>query len=345
MRVLWLSPWLRSLSRVHVEALADQGCEVLLVTSDRHPESDALRPYEVVTDPSAKRLESWPGFGQALRRARRFRPDVVVTELVFDPRWLLFCQLAPMVHLIHDDAPHDASEVRSRQRQALYDLSSRRAKCIVVFSEYVASRLREQAPRPLSVVPLTSDLDPSRAPALVDAAGRRDFVMVGRISEYKNLPVVLDAWQQHRGGTQWRGDRLVILGDGPRPGVLPEDVEWTPGRFRYDDVLPRIAAAKGSVVHYRTASQSGAQLMAMQLGVTPLISDVGGLPEFQPPSEPASGVDDPAALAHVLDGLADPAAAAARGAAARAHYAGHYSAAVAAAELRNVFAQVTEGRA
>ena len=47
-RVLWLSPWMRPLARVQAEALRQRGVDVLLVTSDRHPESDAARDYELV---------------------------------------------------------------------------------------------------------------------------------------------------------------------------------------------------------------------------------------------------------------------------------------------------------
>jgi len=336
-KVLWLSPWLRSLSRVHCEALRSSGCEVLLITSDRHPESGARRPYETVIDPRAKQASSWPEFAGALAQARRFAPDVVVAELVFDPRWLLFMRLAPMVHLIHDDAPHDANEERPWSRRAFYNLTSRRSKRLVVFSNYVAERLRPGASRPISIVPLTSDLDPSRTPPFVAASARRDFVMVGRISDYKNLPVVLAAWDRHRHGAHWRRDRLVIIGDGAPPQTLPDSVLWTPGSFRYDTVAPQIAAAKGSIVHYRAASQSGAQVMAMQLGVTPLISTQGALPEFQPPAEPAIAVDDVAGLAQLLDELADPIAAARRGARAREHYQRHFSADGAASALIEVF--------
>ena len=47
MRVLWLSPWLRPLARANVEGLRALGVEVMLITAPLHPESDALREYEV----------------------------------------------------------------------------------------------------------------------------------------------------------------------------------------------------------------------------------------------------------------------------------------------------------
>ena len=46
MRILWLSPWLRPPARVAAENLQRLGAEVMLVTSDLHPESDQPRPPE-----------------------------------------------------------------------------------------------------------------------------------------------------------------------------------------------------------------------------------------------------------------------------------------------------------
>ena len=81
-----------------------------------------------------------------------------------------------------------------------------------------------------------------------------------------------------------------------------------------------MAAAKGSVAHYRGASQSGVQMLSMHLGVMPIVSSVGGLPEYQPPVFPPVGVDDVAHLAAAFDELSDPLTATLRGAAAARHY-------------------------
>jgi hypothetical protein len=102
---------------------------------------------------------------------------------------------------------------------------------------------------------------------------------------------------------------------------LPAYVRWRPGSYRYADVVTTLAAAKGSVVHYRAASQSGVQLLSMQLGVMPVVSQVGGLPEYQPSVLPPVGVDDVAGLTAAFDELSDPLTATLRGAAAARHYA------------------------
>ncbi|GAB3911585.1 hypothetical protein GCM10029964_117860 [Kibdelosporangium lantanae] len=255
---------------MYVEALHDLGHECRLVTSDQHYEKTAALPYETVLDPRPKDPRTWGPLLTTVSAARRWRPDVVVVELVWDPRWTLFTRLAPTVHLVHDDAPHDATEVRPAWQRHMFARFSRRASRVVAFSEHVAKRL----PYPASVVPLTSDVLSRDVPPA--APEKRDFVLYGRMSPYKNVPVALAAWERHVRSGSYQGDRLLLLGDGPLDVDLPEQCEWRRERYTYARVLPLISHAKGSIVHYRHATQSGVQLLSMQLGVTPIVSDSGG---------------------------------------------------------------------
>ncbi|SDI99841.1 Glycosyltransferase involved in cell wall bisynthesis [Frankineae bacterium MT45] len=342
MRVLWISPWLRSLARVQVDALARTGIETLLITTQRHPESDGVRGGEVIVDQSLKHPASWLDFLTAYRRARRFAPDIVVVELVRDPRWLPFTRLAPYVTLVHDDAPHDATEVPPKRVRQLRSRLDAHAARVVVFSDFVAEQLKKTRGIEAYPIPLTSDLADDQVPPFVDADGRRNFVMVGRIGPYKNVDVVLEAWRRHREGATWRGDELVIIGDGAPPPATAtaESVQLRTGAFRYREVVEELAAAKGALVHYRSASQSGAQVLAMQLGVVPIVSTVGALPAYQPSGEGALGIDDIPALAAAFDALADPQQAARRGAAASQHYQHHYRADESARALRSLFDEI-----
>jgi glycosyltransferase involved in cell wall biosynthesis len=330
---------MRPLARVQAEELRRRNVEVLLVTSDQHPESDAARDYEIVLDPRFRTASTWPATYAAWRRIRAWRPDVVVSELVRDPRWIALAGTAPRVQLVHDDREHDPLERRSGYEHAVFDRWGARATATVVFSAYVAASVRRRsdvAGMPLYTVPLTSDLDPACVPPLTPAAGRRDFVLIGRLNPYKNIDVVLDAWQAHCTGESWRGDDLVLLGAGDHTGALPKHVVRRPGPYRYRDVVPTIVAAKGSVAHYRRASQSGVQVLSMQLGVTPIVSPVGALPEVQPPGCAPIGVDDVDALAAEFDRLADPVTAAKQGAAAAQFYAERYTPHHAGGRLLNV---------
>ncbi|SNT30925.1 glycosyltransferase family 4 protein [Rhodococcoides kyotonense] len=342
MKVLWLSPWMRPLARIHVEALRERGDDVMLVTTDQHPESDAARPYEVVLDARFKQPRSWLPFAKALRGAREFAPDVVVTELVRDPRWIAFGALAPRVQLIHDDRPHDASEHRPTWERTVFDRWGRSSSATVTFSEYVADAVRRgQVPgtsTPVRAIPLTSDLEDARVSAVVPADARRDFVLLGRINSYKNIDVVLEAWRRHVAGPGWRGDDLVVIGKGSIDEPLPPNTVHRNEPFRYDDELGAISRAKASLAHYRRASQSGVQVLSMQLGVATIVSDRGALPEFQTPGEPALGVDDVDSLIAEFDRLANPDTAFRSGVAARRHYDSMFSSNVVGARLHALLA-------
>lgn len=337
MRILWLSPWLRPLARIYGEQLRTAGDDVLLITSGQHPQPMEPVDWEIVADPRPKTARTWPEFARIYRQARRFEPDVVITEMVRDPRWLALGALAPRVHFVHDDQPHGDDELRPRWERTLFDNWGRSAARTVCFSEYVAQRIRPgRRPGSVAVVPLSSDLPDDVVDTPAPATDRRDFVLVGRLNEYKNLPVVFDAWQRHVDGPGFRGDRLRLFGSAASAPQLPDSSWWNGGSYDYGAVLAPLRTAKGSIAHYRLATQSGVQVLSMQLGVVPIVSTHGALPEFQPAAPDPVGPDDAAGLAAVFDLLADPEYAGELGGAAATHYRRRYSVDVAAAALRSV---------
>ncbi|MCD9198972.1 glycosyltransferase family 4 protein [Aeromicrobium wangtongii] len=341
MRVLWLSPWLRPLARVHADALRSAGHEVRIVTSDQHPESGPARPDEWVLDPRPKQPSTYRPFLRVRSEVAAFGAEVVVTELVRDPRWLTLGRGLPRIDVVHDDRPHDAAEQRPRWERAVFDRWQSRSDLTIFFSRFVADAVGRE---PRVVVPLSSDVADAAVPPFVEADGRRDFVLSGRLNDYKNIPVALAAWRLHRSGPHHRGDRLVLIGDGDVPHDLPEGVRWQRGPFRYADELTTLARAKGSLVHYRRATQSGVQMLAMQLGVMPVVSPEGALPELQPSGGPVVGVDDPRGLADALDTLADPHEAVRAGRVARRAYLDRHAQSRVAAALSDAVAQAAAGR-
>jgi glycosyltransferase involved in cell wall biosynthesis len=352
LRVLWLSPWMRPLARVQAEALRARGADVLLVTSDQHPESGPARDYELVLDPRFRTAATWSPTFAAWRRIREYRPHVVIAELVRDPRWIALAGRTPRIQLIHDDRAHDAAEQRKAHEHAVFDRWGARSAATVTYSHYVAAALgakvarRDTAGTVVYTLPLTSDLDADLVPPRVGPERRRDFVMVGRLNPYKNIEVVLDAWQRHVRGGGWRGDDLVLIGAGAiQASALPPHTRWRSGAYRYRDVVETLSAAKGSVAHYRRASQSGVQVLSMQLGVMPIVSTAGGLPEYQPTGLPPVAEDDVAGLTAAFDELADPYAAARLGAEASCHYAQRCSVERVADGLLDVLARTARRRA
>ena len=322
LRVVWLSPLMRPLARVQAEALRARGMDVLLVTTDRHPESDTRRDYEMVLDLSFRTASTWLA---AWRRIREHRPDVVIAERVRDPRWIALAGRTPRIQVVHDERRDEGSRRRRAYARAMFDRWGSRSAATVTYSNYAAIAVairRDVAGTPVNVLPLCSDLDPALVPPFVGPDERHDFVVAGQLGSQKNIDVVLEAWQRHVDGGSWRGDELLLIGNGPLViRTLPAYVRWRPGNYRYADVVSTMAAAKGSVAHYRGASQSGVQMLSMHLGVMPIVSPVGGLPEYQPPVFPPIAVDDVAGLTAAFDELSDPLTATLRGAAAARHYA------------------------
>jgi glycosyltransferase involved in cell wall biosynthesis len=341
LRVVWLSPLMRPLARVQAEALRARGMDVLLVTTDRHPESDTRRDYEMVLDLSFRTASTWLA---AWRRIREHRPDVVIAERVRDPRWIALAGRTPRIQVVHDERRYEGSRRRRAYARAMFDRWGSRSAATVTYSNYAAIAVairRDVAGTPVNVLPLCSDLDPALVPSFVGPDERRDFVVAGQLGSQKNIDVVLEAWQRHVDGGSWRGDELLLIGNGPLViRTLPAYVRWRPGNYRYADVVSTMAAAKGSVAHYRGASQSGVQMLSMHLGVMPIVSPVGGLPEYQPPVFPPIAVDNVAGLTAAFDELSDPLTATLRGAAAARHYADWFAVDHAVDGLWNVLTAV-----
>ena len=215
---------------MQAEALRRRGVDVLLVTSDQHPESDAARDYELVLDPRLRRAATWPATLAAWRRVREYRPDVVIAELVADPRWIALAGSAPRVQLVHDDRPHDPGEQWwPAYTRAVFERWGASSAATVTYSDYVAAGSPPGAtwPAPACMfcrfpatshpAPGSSARRPRRPPRLRDDRPA---------PPYKNVDVVLEAWQRHVAGDGWRGDDLVLIGDGP---VAPAPYRSTPG--------------------------------------------------------------------------------------------------------------------
>jgi len=145
---------MRPLTRVYLDALHSDGYECLLVTSDQHYEPVGALGYERVLDPRPKDLRTLRPLLHTVAEACAFRPDDIVVELVWDPQWLALTQLAPTVHLVHDDQPHDATEARPAWQRVLFRHFCVRAARVVCFSEHVAARLADRFGRRVDVVPL-----------------------------------------------------------------------------------------------------------------------------------------------------------------------------------------------
>jgi glycosyltransferase involved in cell wall biosynthesis len=332
-RILLVAPWFRTLAGAWAEPMRAAGHEVLVVTSPRHFEQRSAGEPEIVLAQSPRSVAGIKEFRQLARTIREFRPDVVLADELRDPRLLALAPRTPLVVVVHDAQPHDAAHRRPWRHDAVVRIEHRHAERFAVFSESVRAALGTRTMSPIDVVALPSEMRDDEVGPFVESAGRRDFALVGRLGPYKNIPVVFDAWRRHTESPAYRGDRLLVVGDG-EPGVpLPPHAERTHRRFAFADIAGSLAAAKGSLALYRAGSQSGVQRLSQQVGVSCVVSDVGGLAEALPPGEPAFAPDDRAGVAARLDALADPVFAAERGRIGQEYYRDHQSAARSAEQL------------
>jgi len=320
MRVLWLAPRFRSLANIYGRGLTTEGHEVHIITTRKHPEPAPSLVEEIVC-PKRPYDPRWAvSFAEAEWLYRRFQPDVVIADEVTDPAFALLVQrMRPEWLVIHDALPHDQTYELHGLRKAIQAVGWRRPSHILTFSEHVAREVKSAEGSRHSAevhqVKLLSDVLDEDVPRFRTRNERRDFVLMGRVAPYKNVDHVLRSWEAHVNSSHYRGDRLIVWG--AAPGHLPDStvvnargnstVEWRQEVYRYSDIRDgRFSGFKGSLCVYSEASQSGVQILSAQLGVVPIVSNVGGLPEYQSPTLPVLDPADREGLVAVLNRVADP---------------------------------------
>lgn len=345
MRILFLAPWFRTLAWSWARELSQSGRTTMVVTTNNHFESGPARDGEFVLANSPRSVAGARELLELRRAVARFAPDVLVTEGFRDPRLLAVIGDKPLLWMIHDADPHDPTHIVPFQRRVFERAMLPRVTAILAFSQAVATTLRPRYPRmPIHVLPLPSEMPDDLVPPLVEADRRRDFYAIGRIKPYKNLAAVAQAWKQHVASAAYRGDTLRIIGAGELDSPLPPEATWHNEEFAFADLAPQLAAGKGSLSFYLTGSQSGVQILSMQVGCPTIVSAVGGLAEYQPADLPALHPGDVPGLVSHLSRLSDPQYATLLGAASAAEYRDRFAAPVSAARLADVLDLVVRSR-
>jgi glycosyltransferase involved in cell wall biosynthesis len=241
-------------------------------------------------------------YAQAVRAARRTRPDVVFAHFLFPAggAGLAAARAAgvPLVVMAHgqDVANCDRAILRLLTRPVV-----RGAAAVIANSRWLARRLNEHFPglEP-EVIDLGVDMEEfslNQAPIPGFDGEHPRFLCVGALSRRKNVVGLADAFAAYGRGS------LTYVGDGPlrgalqgRPGVR------LAGRVPHDAV-PGWVAAADVVCQPSLAEPFGlAALEAMAMERTVIATTVGGPPEFVTP-EAGVLVDpaDPAALVAALE--------------------------------------------
>lgn len=295
-RVLLACEWFVKYTAGLARGLADNGCDVVLLTRDHDlefgGEPGAMRAFVAamldgrgrhveiggrVRDPSKLREML------ALRRQLgRWSPDFVHVQdsLTHDLRlavaggypWRRYAVT------VHDPAPHPGDPQPTTRIRVVRKHLRRRADLIFTHSQVLADELRAlgDVRHAVEIVPHGIAL-----PAPAPLPERPSLLFFGRISHYKGLDTLLDAmpavWERAPETT------LVVAGSGefePNPVLADPRVTLRHEHVAEEAVPGLFEAATCVVLPYRQASQSGIGSEAKQYGRAMIVTDVGGLPDL-----------------------------------------------------------------
>lgn len=240
----------------------------------------------------------------AVRRARRVRPDVVFAHFLVPAgvAGLLAARAArvPLVVMAHgqDVANLDRRGLPAATRPVVHG-----AAAVIANSRWLADRLEARFPGlACEVVDLGVDMTEfapgaTAAAAWPPAGGHPRFLCVGSLIERKNVVGLADAFAALGRGS------LVFVGDGP----LRERLEGRPGvtvvgRVPHDEVPSWIAACDVLCQPSLMEPFGLAALEAMAMERTVVATTAGGPPEFVTPD--AGVLVDPQHPAALVDALA-----------------------------------------
>ena len=213
----------------------------------------------------------------AAELVRERRPSCVVIQnyvipSLEEPLWRAARATgARIVFVVHDHRPHSVvSGSRVGLRRAL-----RHADVVVAHSKHVGAAVERIARRRVERVP-----HPMQVGMLGQSGGRAVFtpgdlllgVHFGTLQRrYKGSDVVANL-----AGTV-AGWQLGAVGTGAP--LARTGLETRSGWISSADLVATVAAADAAILPYRSATQSGAIVLAQALGVVPVASAVGGVPE------------------------------------------------------------------
>lgn len=226
---------------------------------------------------------------------RAWRPDVLVYPLFYtlNPFLQMHLHGIPSVVAVHDPQPHPG--LRDRVYHFIENISIRQATRCYVLSEVFRADLQRRGVRPEQIdhVP-HADLSYYRrfSPQTVSSLPKKNvglptLLFFGRITAYKGLEVLLQAYRQVSQRRAGRGDppvALLIAGDGDlRPyrlflAGLP-GVEIANRWIDETEIYTFFERADILVAPYTSASQSGVVAIAAGFGLPVIATRTGGLPE------------------------------------------------------------------
>jgi glycosyltransferase involved in cell wall biosynthesis len=220
----------------------------------------------------------------AIRTARRFRPDVVYAHFLA-PAGLVaaLSSRAPLVVTAHGQDVRNVGSIRGARAATRYVV--KRAAAIIAVSGWLRDQLEVAVPEAAGkteVVDCGVDLE-RFAPRAADAARREvdwpasgtSFLCLGGLTERKNVLRLARAFERRGEGT------LAFVGDGPLRGALEGRRGMRViGRVAHHEVPAWIAACDVLCQPSLVEPFGLATLEAMAAGRSVVATKVGGPPEF-----------------------------------------------------------------
>jgi len=223
----------------------------------------------------------------AVRAARRFRPDVVYAHFLV-PAGLAgaLASRAPLVVTAHGQDVRNVGAIPGAGAATRYVV--RRASAVVAVSDWLRRGLETAVPEAAGkteVMDCGVDLErfaPRDAAAAREAvgwpSGGTGFLCLGALTERKNVLRLVRAFERRGEGS------LVLVGDGPLRGALEgrEGIRLV-GRVPHDDVPSWISACDVLCQPSLVEPFGLATLEAMASARSVVATTVGGPPEFVTP--------------------------------------------------------------
>ncbi len=284
MRIAIVWPWFRTLGHLYGRELEKLGHEVLLVTSQRHFAGGEYGQVDEVIATQVGFVKSIKSIRSARSKLKAFNPDVIIVEDVYShPIWWAARLFGvPLIGSIHDPMPHDENHTRKGLRKLVSSIQNFGMDATIYYSESALREAKEfgiRKNKPAYVWPLISEMPDNLVTETQQV--RRGFAMIGRWSHYKGFDIGLQAWQALPDETR-KAHPLEVwqrIGSSTPPFADPSLV-WHSDGFEWQEISEMLSRIKYVLLPYRSASQSGVQVLAQQCGARVIYTDLSGLAEF-----------------------------------------------------------------
>ena len=302
--VIWISPWFRSFSSHNLFLIEKLGFECFIVSSNSHLASDGMlyTNHVLTTKERIARITGKIKFIIEVlktKHSKRLNKSIFIID-VNDSLFWTFLSLVTSINserifVLHNAIDQDNSQQPFLSRRVIRKCLIRRAKRIIVFSQFVKSKTKLQTKAQIDIVPLLPEI--SIAPFVKNQAKEEKFIlaMIGRWSPYKGFEFGIRVFEILRNTLGPKIElhlQLSGLNDDNHQFLIPGIKVLSRESFSWNDLVDNLQSASLILLPYQDASQSGVQVLANALSIPTLVSPVGGLPEYQDPKLPPLELDE-----------------------------------------------------